>query len=100
MSHKINTRQVEGDGGRLLELDKTDREPLLSRATITAAVGAVLALAISFGVDLSDGQQTAITTVAVVAAPLIAAWWARRKSWSGKTVTEVVEHVEDQVTRP
>lgn len=100
MSHKINTRQVEGARGELLELDTTDGEPLLSRATVTAVVGAILALAVSFGVDLSDGQQTAILAVAVAAAPLLAAWWARRKAWSGKTVGEVVTHVEDQATRP
>lgn len=100
MTHKANTRTVQGAHGELLELDTADGEPLLSRAAVTAVVGALLSLAVSFGLDLSPGQQAAITAVAVAAAPIIAAWWARRKSWSGRTVAQVVEHVEEAATRP
>jgi hypothetical protein len=100
MTHKANTRMVEGAGGEPLELDPTDGNPLLSRAVVTALVAAILALAVSFGVDLSDSQQAAITAVAVAAAPIVLGVWARRKVWSGKTVGEVVDRQLDQATRP
>jgi len=52
-------------------------EPLVTRATIVAGVGAVLALLAAFGLDLSDAQQNAILGVALVAAPLMVAFLAR-----------------------
>lgn len=84
------TKLVEGAEGQTLELDPSAGEPLLTRAAITAAVAAVLSLAVSFGVNLTSTQQAGITAVALVVVPLAAAWWARRKTWSGKTVSEVL----------
>lgn len=57
---------------------KTD-EPLAIRAVAVAVGAAVLAAAVSFGVTLTDAQQSAILGVVAVVAPLAAAWWARRK---------------------
>lgn len=86
-----STKLVEGAGGRTLEVDTGSGEPLLSRAAITAAVAAALSLLVSFGVDLTPAQQAAVTAVALIVVPLLAAWWARRKTWSGKTVGEVLD---------
>ena len=55
------------------------REPLITVATITAAVSAVLALLVAFGIDLTGEQQTAILGVVAVAAPLVVGVVARRK---------------------
>lgn len=53
-------------------------EPLLTRASITAAVAALLAVAASFGLDLSSSQTAAITSAAGILGPLALALWARR----------------------
>jgi hypothetical protein len=76
--------------------DPGSREPLLSRAVIVAVVGAALGLAAAFGLELSAGQQEAITVVAVVGAPLAAAVWARRHVWSGASVAEQLTKPADQ----
>lgn len=46
-------------------------EPVMSVATITAAVAAVIALVTAFGLDLSQDQVTALLGVVAVVAPLI-----------------------------
>jgi hypothetical protein len=76
--------------------DPGSREPLLSRAVIVAAVGALLGLAAAFGLDLSEAQRESITVVAVVGAPLVAAVWARRHVWSGAAVAEQLTKPADQ----
>ena len=55
------------------------REPLVTVATITALIAAVLGLLVSFGIDLSKDQQNAILAVAAVVAPLVVAAFARSK---------------------
>lgn len=47
------------------------REPLVSTATITAGVSAVIALLVAFGVDLTEAQTIAILGVVAVVAPLV-----------------------------
>lgn len=96
----MSTKIVEGESGRVLQLDPSSAEPLLNRAIITAAVSALLAAAVSFGLPLTDTQQDTVTALAVVVVPLALAWWARRKAWSGKAVAEVLDRQLDQVTRP
>lgn len=56
-------------------------EPILTTASITAAVSAIIALVVAFGVDLSETQTTAILGVVAVAAPLIVTL-ARKHVWS------------------
>lgn len=56
-----------------------NREPLVTVATITALVAAVLGLLVSFGIDLTKDQQNAILAVAAVVAPLVVAAFARGK---------------------
>ena len=56
-----------------------NREPLVTVASITALVGALIALLVSFGVKLTGDQQTAILAVTTVVAPLLVAAIARRK---------------------
>lgn len=46
-------------------------EPVVTTASITAAVSALIALLVSFGVDLTEAQTTAILGVVAVVAPLV-----------------------------
>lgn len=87
---------MEGEGGRTLEVDTRAGEPLLTRTAITAAAAAVLSLLVSFGVDLTPTQQASITAVALIVVPLVAAVWARRKTFSGRTVGEVVDAYQER----
>jgi len=52
-------------------------EPLVTVASITAAVTAFLALLAAFGLPLSDTQQTAVLGVVAVTAPLVVALLTR-----------------------
>jgi len=90
------TKIVEGASGERLTLDETSAEPVLKPAAIVAAVGFLLSLAISLGLDLSDVQQGAILGLATVAAPLVAGWLARRKAWSGRSVAAAVRAAESR----
>jgi hypothetical protein len=53
------------------------REPLVTVAVLTSIVGAVLALLKSFGVDISNEQQAAISGLALIVAPLLVAVFVR-----------------------
>lgn len=56
-----------------------DTEPVLTTATVTAAIGAVLALLTQFGVDLTESQTAAILGLFATLAPLVAGLIARRR---------------------
>jgi len=53
------------------------REPLLTKASWVTLVTAVIAVAVAFGLPLSDEQQKALIALAGVLAPVAAAVWAR-----------------------
>ena len=54
-----------------------NREPLLTKASWVSLVTAVIAVAVAFGLPLSDEQQKALIALAGVLAPVAAAVWAR-----------------------
>lgn len=56
-----------------------NREPLVTVASITAGITAVLGLLVAFGVSLTGDQEKAILGVAAVVAPLVVAFIARSK---------------------
>lgn len=72
------------------EPDAESTEPLFTVGTITAAVTAVLALLVAFGLDLSDGQKQAILGVVAVAAPFIVTAWGRRRVYAPATVAKLL----------
>ncbi|MEV4271919.1 hypothetical protein [Micromonospora aurantiaca (nom. illeg.)] len=72
------------------EPDAESTEPLFTVGTITAAVTAVLALLVAFGLDLSDGQKQAILGAVAVAAPFIVAAWGRRRVYAPATVAKLL----------
>lgn len=55
------------------------REPLLTVGGIVAAVTALLACLVAFGLDLTDDQQAAVIGVAGVVAPILVAVLTRPK---------------------
>lgn len=61
-------------------------EPALTVGTITAAVTAVLALIVAFGLNLTAGQSAAILGVVAVIAPLVSAYVTRGKVYSPASV--------------
>ena len=48
-------------------------QPVLTWAAIVAFLETIVVLLTSFGIDLSDGQQTAITAALVALGPIVAA---------------------------
>lgn len=64
-------------------------EPALAVGSVTAAVGAVLALLVAFGLDLTGEQTAAILGVTTVVAPLVSAWFTRSRVWSPRSVAEL-----------
>lgn len=66
-------------------------EPVITVASITALVAAILALLAAFGLNLSPDQKTAILGVVAVVAPLVAAAFSRGK------VTPFVEAQDGEV---
>lgn len=61
-------------------------EPLVTRASITALVSAVIGVLVVFGVPLNEEQQVAILALVGVLAPLVVAALARAKVTPTKTL--------------
>jgi hypothetical protein len=70
--------------------DPTSSEPALAVGTVTAAAGAVLALLVAFGLNLTSAQTASILGVTTVAAPLVSAWFTRGRVYSPKTVARMM----------
>jgi hypothetical protein len=54
-------------------------EPAVTIGGLTAAVAALIAVALAFGVPLTDGQQAAILGAVAVVGPLVAAFLTRAR---------------------
>ncbi|MFI1197681.1 hypothetical protein ACH4T9_31095 [Micromonospora sp. NPDC020750] len=70
-------------------IDSAPSEPLFTVGVLTAAVTAVLALLVAFGLPVSDGQQSAILGLVAVLAPLVVSLVGRGRVWSPATVARV-----------
>lgn len=57
---------------------------------VGAAVGALLALLIAFGIDLTEAQVTAILGVVATFGPLAIAYLIRRKAYAPDTVERIL----------
>jgi len=55
------------------------KEPAITIGTISAAVAAVLALLVAFGIPVTDDQQTAILGVVAALGPIVTGLIVRRK---------------------
>ena len=58
----------------------TETQPVITSATVTSLVAAVLVLVVSFGVPITDNQRNAIISVVAIVAPLGVIWYAQRKT--------------------
>lgn len=70
--------------------DPMSSEPLVTVASITAGVAAIIALLVSFGVPVTPEQQTAILGVVAVVAPIVVAFVARGHVTPNARVVESV----------
>jgi hypothetical protein len=61
-------------------------EPVLTAATISAAVGALLTLLVAFGVSFSTAQIAAIMGVLTVGGPFIVGFINRSMTYTAKSV--------------
>jgi ABC-type spermidine/putrescine transport system permease subunit I len=57
----------------------TRNEPLLTVASITALVAALIAVGTAFGLSLTPDQQTAVLGLVAVVAPIVVGLVARRR---------------------
>jgi hypothetical protein len=55
----------------------TDNEPALTSGGVVALVGAILALLVAFGLNITDQQRQAILAVVVIVAPIAVALLTR-----------------------
>lgn len=54
-------------------------EPVITGAAIISLAGAIITLLTAFGVVITPDQQTAILKIVVIVAPLVVAYFVRRK---------------------
>lgn len=66
-------------------------EPLVTLASITAGVTALLALLVAFGIPITQEQQVAILGVVAVAAPFVVAVAGRGRVTPNGSVVERVD---------
>lgn len=67
-----------------------NKEPAAIISAVTAAVTAVLALLVAFGLELTGDQQAAILGVAAVVAPLVAGLVTRSAVFSPASVERLL----------
>lgn len=65
-------------------------EPLISVGALTAAATTLIALAVAFGLPLSDTQAMAILGVVAIAAPFVVAFVGRSKVFAPDTVRAMI----------
>jgi hypothetical protein len=65
-------------------------EPLISVGTITALLAAGLAIAVAFGLHLTDDQKGAVLSLIALVAPFVVAVVGRAKVFSPKTVRAMI----------
>lgn len=72
------------------------KEPLAAVAVITTFVVALIALVVSFGLNISDAQQSAILGFVAPAAVLVTVLWSRLRVFAPRTVRQMVQHARDE----
>jgi hypothetical protein len=66
-----------------------DTEPVLATASIIAALAAVLAVLVAFGVPLTHTQTETLLALFAIAGPIVSAVWGRTKAFSPATVANL-----------
>ncbi len=65
-------------------------EPALAVGGVTAVVGAVLALLVAFGLNLTAAQTAAVLGATTALAPLASGWFTRGRVYSPQTVARML----------
>lgn len=68
----------------------TDSEPALTVGGAGAVVTAGLVLLVSFGVPISDKQQSAVLALIATAVPFLVALWIRLRVYSPRSVARLL----------
>lgn len=68
-----------------------DEDPSGVGAAVTSGLSALFAVAVAFGVPLTDTQQTALLGLALVAAPWVTQAWVRKYAWSPESHSRAVD---------
>lgn len=76
--------------------DPDSTEPALSAGAVAAAIGAVLTLLMSFGVDLTESQTKAILGVVLIAGPVVVAAVIRARVYAPATVARLLRAVPNR----
>lgn len=74
-------------------------EPLIKVGGIVGFLVALFAVLVSFGLHISDAQQSALLGFAAVAAPVAVVLWGRMRVWSPRSVRQVVNRAVAQKTQ-
>ncbi len=67
------------------------REPLITTALLTSAATSLIAVLVSFGLDIPEQQQVAILGAVAVFAPIAVAWAGRHQVWTTASVDKMAE---------
>ena len=70
-----------------------DTDPAGLVGTVAAAVGAVLALLVAFGIDLTETQIVAILAVVSTVGPIVVAIVIRRRAWAPASHVAAIRRV-------
>jgi hypothetical protein len=67
------------------------KEPLVKVGGFVGLIVAVFAVAVSFGLKISDDQQSALLGLAAILAPIVTVLWGRLKVWSPASVRAALQ---------
>ncbi len=65
-------------------------EPALKVGAVVAFVGALIAAAAAFGLNLTAEQTAAVMTVTTIVAPIVSGWLTRSRVYSPASVAQLV----------
>lgn len=65
-------------------------EPSLAVGAVTATVAAILAVLAAFGLSLTEAQHDAVLVLVAAAAPMVAAWFTRKRVYSPASVRKLL----------
>jgi uncharacterized membrane protein YqjE len=84
---------------KFLEENKKDKEPALRPAVVTGFVAMIATALTAFGFNVDEEKVNALAVILMLAVPIVAALWTRRKAWSSETVNKLMESMQAEWER-
>lgn len=81
-----------------MQVPTSDSDPSGLYGSVVSLIGAVLALLVAFGVDLTDEQTAVILGVATAAGPIVTAVLIRRRAWAPESHQAATERAYEAGT--